>query len=134
MMQGNEHVAFILVDYHFRVEAHELKPFRSLLHRPFQDVNLSHFLTVLENINKNDLINSKLGGLKMSVTPSYTLADIMQNILTAIQNILGEVAKVIAENAAVVATVLVIGGVALLLWRYGSRIFRGITGLFRGLF
>ncbi len=70
----------------------------------------------------------------MSVTPTYTLADIMQNILTAIQNILGEVAKVIAENAGVIATVVVIGGVALLLWRYGSRIFSGITGMFRRLF
>jgi len=70
----------------------------------------------------------------MSTTPAYTLADILQNILTAIQNIIGEVAKVIAENAGVIATVLVIGGVAFLMWRYGSRIFRGITGLFRGLF
>jgi len=70
----------------------------------------------------------------MSVTPTYTLADIMTNILTAIQNILGEVAKVIAENAGVIATVLVIGGVAFLLWRYGSRIFSSITGLFRRIF
>lgn len=70
----------------------------------------------------------------MSITPTYSLADIMTNILAAIQNIIGEVCKVIAENAGVVATVLVIGGVAFLLFRYGSRIFRGITGWFRGLF
>jgi hypothetical protein len=70
----------------------------------------------------------------MSITPTYSLADIMQNILTAIQNILGEVAKVIAENAGIIATVVVIGGVAFLLWRYGSRIFSGITGMFRRIF
>jgi hypothetical protein len=70
----------------------------------------------------------------MSITPSYTLADIMTNILTAIQNIIGEVAKVLAENAGVIATVVIIGGVAMLLWRYGSRIFSGVSGMFRRFF
>ena len=70
----------------------------------------------------------------MSATPTYTIADIMNNILVAIQNILGEVASVIAENASIIATVVVIGGLAVLLWRYGGRIFSGITGLFRKLF
>ncbi len=70
----------------------------------------------------------------MSTTPTYTLADIMQNILTAIENIIGEVSKVLAENAGIVATVVVIGGVAMLLWRYGTRIFSGISGLFRRIF
>ncbi len=70
----------------------------------------------------------------MSVTPSYSIADIMTNILATIQNIIGEVAKVLAENAGVVATVVVIGGVAMLLWRYGSRLFSGISGIFRRLF
>jgi hypothetical protein len=70
----------------------------------------------------------------MSTTPTYTLADIMANILAAIQNIIGEVAKVLAENAGVIATVVIIGGVAFLLWRYGSRIFSGITGMFRRFF
>ncbi len=69
-----------------------------------------------------------------AVSPTYTLADIMSNILTAIENIIGEVAKVLAENAGTVATVVVIGGVAMLLWRYGSRIFSGISGMFRRFF
>jgi len=69
----------------------------------------------------------------MSLTPTYTLADVMQNILTAIQDILGEVAKVIAENAATVATVIVVGGMATMLVKYGSKIFRSVSGLFRGL-
>jgi len=67
-------------------------------------------------------------------TPTYTLADIMTNILSAIQDILGEVAKVIAENASVIASVLVLGGLAYTMVRYGSRIFRGVAGFFRGLF
>jgi len=67
----------------------------------------------------------------MSATPTYTLADIMNNILVAIQNILGEVASVLAENASIIATVVVVGGVAALLWRYGSNIMRGVTRIFR---
>lgn len=70
----------------------------------------------------------------MSLTPTYSLADVMQNILTAIQDILGEVAKVIAENAATVATVIVVGGLATVMVKYGSRIFRGVSGFFKGLF
>jgi len=67
-------------------------------------------------------------------TPTYTLADIMTNILTAIQDVLGEVAKTIAENASVIASVIVLGGLAYVMVRYGSRIFRGVSGFFRGLF
>ncbi len=70
----------------------------------------------------------------MSQPTGYTLADIMQNILTAIQNIIGEVAHVLADNASIIATVVVIGGVATLLWRYGGKIFSGITGMFKRLF
>lgn len=67
-------------------------------------------------------------------TPTYTIGEIMSNILAAIQDILGEVARVIAENASVIATVMVIGGLAVMLWRYGRRIFGGISAWFRGLF
>ena len=70
----------------------------------------------------------------MSMTPTYTLTDVMQNILTAIQDILGEVAKTIAENAASIATIIVVGGLATMMVRYGSKIFRGVSGFFRGLF
>jgi cobalamin synthase len=64
----------------------------------------------------------------------YTLADVLTNILTALQDILYYVANAIAENASVVATVVVIGAIAVLVMRYGSRIFRGVTGWLRGLF
>lgn len=67
-------------------------------------------------------------------TPQYTLADVMTNILTAIQDIIGSIASTLAENAGVVASVLVIGGLAMMMVRYGSRIFRGFSGFFRGLF
>jgi cobalamin synthase len=64
----------------------------------------------------------------------YTLADVLTNILTALQDILYYVANAIAENASVIATVVVIGAIAFLVMRYGSRIFRGVTGWLRGLF
>lgn len=67
-------------------------------------------------------------------TPTYTLADVMTNILTAIQDILGSIASTIAENAGTIATVMVVGGLAMVMVRYGSRIFRGFSGFFRGLF
>lgn len=64
----------------------------------------------------------------------HTIADVLANVMTAIQEILYEVTKAIADNATIIATVVVIGGLAFLVWRYGSRIFRGVTGLLRGLF
>jgi cobalamin synthase len=64
----------------------------------------------------------------------YTLADVLTNILTALQDILYYVSTAIAENASVIATVVVIGAIAFLVMRYGSRIFRGVTGWLRGLF
>jgi predicted PurR-regulated permease PerM len=66
--------------------------------------------------------------------PPYTLADVLTNILTALQDILYYVANAIADNASVIATVVVIGAIAFLVMRYGSRIFRGVTGWLRGLF
>jgi len=66
--------------------------------------------------------------------PPYTLADVLTNILTALQDILYYVANAIAENASVIATVVVIGAIAFLVMRYGTRIFRGVTGWLRGLF
>lgn len=65
---------------------------------------------------------------------SYTLADVLTRILAAIQDTLYWIADAIAANAQVIATVVVIGGLAYLLVRYGGRIFRGVTGFFRGLF
>jgi cobalamin synthase len=64
----------------------------------------------------------------------YTLADVLTNILTALQDILYHVSTAIADNASVIAIVVVIGAIAFLVMRYGSRIFRGVTGWLRGLF
>jgi predicted PurR-regulated permease PerM len=64
----------------------------------------------------------------------YALADVLTNILTALQDILYYVSSAIADNASVIATVVVIGAIAFLVMRYGTRIFRGVTGWLRGLF
>ncbi len=66
--------------------------------------------------------------------PPYTLADVLTNILTALQDILYYISSAIAENASVIATVVIIGAIAFLVMRYGSRIFKGVTGWLRGLF
>jgi len=67
-------------------------------------------------------------------TPTYTLSEIMTNILNAIQDVIGNVAAAISENAAVIGTVIVLGGLAYALVRFGSRAFRSFAGWFRGLF
>jgi hypothetical protein len=64
----------------------------------------------------------------------YTLADVLSNVLSALQDILYYVSSAIAANAQVIATVVVVGALVYLVWRYGSRIFRGVTGWLRGLF
>jgi predicted PurR-regulated permease PerM len=66
--------------------------------------------------------------------PPYTLAEVLTNILNALQDILYYVSSAIADNASVIATVVVIGAIAFLVMRYGTRIFRGVTGWLRGLF
>lgn len=65
---------------------------------------------------------------------AYTLAEVLTNILNALQDILYYVSTSIADNASVIATVVVVGAIAFLVMRYGSRIFRGLTGWLRGLF
>ena len=68
----------------------------------------------------------------MSAPPS--LADILTAVLNAIQTIMYQVATAIADNASVIATALVLGGLVFVMFRYGTRIFRGLSGWFRGLF
>jgi len=68
----------------------------------------------------------------MSTPPS--LSDILTQVLNALQTIMYEVASAIANNASVIATAVVLGGVVFLVMRYGSRLFRGITGWIRGFF
>jgi len=67
----------------------------------------------------------------MSTPPS--LATILTEILNALQTIMYEVASAIADNASVIATAVVLGGIAFMVMRYGTRIFRGVTGWLRGL-
>jgi hypothetical protein len=70
----------------------------------------------------------------MSAPSPPSLADVLTNILNAVTTILAEVTKAIADNASVIASVLVIGGLAFIFIRYGSRIFRTVSTLLRGLF
>jgi len=74
---------------------------------------------------------SEKSGETMSETTGHTLGDIMKSILTAIQETLYYIADAIASNAQVIATVIVIGGLAYALLRYGTRMFRGISGWLR---
>jgi len=65
---------------------------------------------------------------------SYTLADVLDRILVAIQDTIYHIADAIASNASIIATAVVVGGLAFMIMRYGTRIFRGVTGWLRGLF
>lgn len=62
------------------------------------------------------------------------LAGVLSSVLDSIVGILGAVATAISENAEVVATVLVVGALAFVVIRYGSRMMRGITSWFKGMF
>ncbi len=62
---------------------------------------------------------------------AYTLADILNGILTAIQDILGNIASAVADNAAVIASVIVLGGLIFGVVRFGSAALRRVMGLIR---
>jgi len=68
----------------------------------------------------------------MATPPS--LADIMTAVLNTIQTVLYEIASAVAENAGVIASVIVLGAITYMVVRYGTRMFRGVVGFFRGLF
>jgi len=68
----------------------------------------------------------------MATPPS--LADIMTAVLNTIQTVLYEIASAVAENAGVIASVVVLGAITYMVVRYGTRMFRGVVGFFRGLF
>jgi len=65
---------------------------------------------------------------------AYTLNDILNSILTAVQDILGNIASAISDNAGVIATLVVLGGLTFAVTRYGTRIFRQVTGWLGALF
>ncbi|MCW7079008.1 MAG: hypothetical protein DRH44_07470 [Candidatus Coatesbacteria bacterium] len=64
----------------------------------------------------------------------YELVDVLNRVLQGLQDVLYYIADAIADNASIIATVVVLGGLTLLVWRYGSRMFRGMTAWFRGIF
>ena len=68
----------------------------------------------------------------MSATP--TISDILNNVFNAIVTVIQGVASNISSLATVIAQALVLGAVTFALVRYGSRLFRGITGWLGGLF
>jgi len=59
---------------------------------------------------------------------AYNINDILNATLTAIQDILGNIAQAIADNAGVIATLIVVGGLTYAVVRYGTRLFRSVTG------
>jgi len=65
---------------------------------------------------------------------AYTLQDILNAILTAVQDVLGNVASAIADNASVIASIVVLGALTFMVVRYGSSIFRRLTGWLGALF
>ncbi|RLG75075.1 MAG: hypothetical protein DRO12_06020 [Thermoprotei archaeon] len=65
---------------------------------------------------------------------AYTLGDILNSILTAVQDVLGNIATAIADNAGIIATMVVLGGLTYAVVRYGTRIFRSVTGWIGTLF
>lgn len=66
----------------------------------------------------------------MATPPQLT--DVLNQVLTGIQTILYDIASAIASNAQVIATVVVVGAIAFMVLRFGTRIFRGVTGWLRG--
>jgi len=68
------------------------------------------------------------------MTTPFSLADVLGQILNTLQTIIYQVAAAVAENASIIATVVVLGGLTYMVFRYGSRIFRGVSGWLRTLF
>jgi len=65
----------------------------------------------------------------MSSTPS--LADVLTAILNGIITILHTVATLIRDNASVIGSLIVLGGLAYGVYRFGGRIVRELSGMFR---
>jgi len=65
---------------------------------------------------------------------AYTLADVLNSLLSAVQDILGNIAHAIADNAGIIAQILVLGGLVYGVVRFGGDAIRRITGVVRGLF
>lgn len=70
----------------------------------------------------------------MSTPSTPSLADILDSILQAVQTVIYQVSNAIAQNAGVIATVVVTGMLTYVLVRYGTRLFRGVTSIFRAMF
>jgi hypothetical protein len=68
----------------------------------------------------------------MSTPPS--LSDVMTNIISSISGVIGAIATAIAANAGVIGTIIVVGAVAVTVMAFGQKIFKGLSGWFKGLF
>ena len=68
----------------------------------------------------------------MSTPPS--LSDVMTNIISSISGVIGAIATAIAANASVIGTIIVVGAVAVTVMAFGQKIFKGLSGWFKGLF
>jgi predicted PurR-regulated permease PerM len=62
------------------------------------------------------------------------LSGVISNILSAIVTIISEFASALAANASTIATLVFAGVMVGLVYRYGSRLLRGVTSWFRGIF
>lgn len=65
---------------------------------------------------------------------AYTLVDVLNALMAGIQDTLYFIAKAVADNAQVIATIVIVGVLAYAVMRFGSRIFRSVTGWLSGLF
>jgi hypothetical protein len=61
------------------------------------------------------------------------LSDVLTAMLDGVVAILQAVATAIAENAAIIGTLLITGALIGMVVTVGSRLYRGISGWFRGL-
>lgn len=63
-----------------------------------------------------------------------TLSDIMTNILDGIKATISAIATAIENNAETIGEIVVVAGLTYAVWRFGSRIFGSLRGMFRGLY
>jgi len=65
---------------------------------------------------------------------TYSLSDIVNMIIGAVKDILGSIAAKISENTDLIAEAVVLGALTYGVVRYGSNVFRSITGMLSGFF
>jgi len=61
-----------------------------------------------------------------------SLGDILNSILEGIKATINAIATAIQNNAETIGEIVVVAGLTYAVWRFGSRIFGGLRGWFRG--